>query len=329
MSTEAMMPISADALHYRTILFELRKPVTIPPQIFDEIWPYVDSKYECRLRKSRKSSVAQVADTDGKVIKRRQSSIRNANLCNVRIKVLHLVDGTAVTIERLDEHTHTHDIEESFQIKKPGILVGYIKSEAAKNYSASQIYHAIHSAGTHEGAERLKELEEKKQERREMRRSEKQKRRALQTQGQLNMEYNDVCEELDLVASDKFRIIFRQRDDEYEKQLIKDNYVLLPNDNQFGSYYTIDLPGQVYIYDKDSNQVVLAIKCTPITKLTKEEIKNFQDVFIHLHKDSQLHNECTSNGPQATGRCGLWDGGLDMSKDNSLTHTSISSRVRN
>ncbi|KAF8451341.1 hypothetical protein BGX38DRAFT_1269591 [Terfezia claveryi] len=174
MSTEAMMPISADALHYRTILFELSKPVTIPPQIFDEIWPYVDSvysklqqellqaygtvrvqKYECRLRKSRKSSVAQVADTDGKVIKRRQSSIRNANLCNVRIKVLHLVDGTAVTIERLDEHTHTHDIEESFQIKKPSILVGYIKSEAAKNYSASQIYH---SAGTHEGAERLKEL---------------------------------------------------------------------------------------------------------------------------------------------------------------------------
>ncbi|KAF8428782.1 hypothetical protein EV426DRAFT_585898 [Tirmania nivea] len=178
MSTEAMMPISADALHYRTILFELSKPVTISPQIFDEIWPYVDSvysklqqellqaygtvrvqKYECRLRKSRKSSVAQVsADTDGKVIKRRQSSIRNADLCNVRIKVSRPVDGTAVTVERLDEHTHTHDIEESFRIKKPSILVGYIKSEAAKNYSAAQIYHAVLGAGTHEGAEWLKEL---------------------------------------------------------------------------------------------------------------------------------------------------------------------------
>ncbi|RPB23747.1 hypothetical protein L211DRAFT_218854 [Terfezia boudieri ATCC MYA-4762] len=31
-----MMPISADALHYRTILLELSKPVTISPQIFDE-----------------------------------------------------------------------------------------------------------------------------------------------------------------------------------------------------------------------------------------------------------------------------------------------------
>jgi len=56
-----------------------------------------------------------------------------------------------------------------------------------------------------------------------MRRSEKQKQRALQTQDQLNMEYNDVREVLGLMASDKFRIIFRQRDNEYEKQLIKDN----------------------------------------------------------------------------------------------------------
>ncbi|KAF8439569.1 hypothetical protein BGX38DRAFT_1207484, partial [Terfezia claveryi] len=45
MSAEAMMPISADALHYRTILFDLSKPVTISPQIFDEVWPYVDSVY--------------------------------------------------------------------------------------------------------------------------------------------------------------------------------------------------------------------------------------------------------------------------------------------
>ncbi|KAF8424877.1 hypothetical protein EV426DRAFT_701143 [Tirmania nivea] len=177
MSTETMMPISADILHYCTLLFELSKPFTISPQIFDEIWPYVDSvylkleqellqaygivrvqKYECRLRKSRKSNIAQVVDSDGKVIKRRQSSIRNADLCNVRIKVSHSVDSSVVTIERLDKYTHTHDIEESFWIKKPSILVGYIKSEAAKNYSATQIYHAIHGAGIYKGSEWLKEL---------------------------------------------------------------------------------------------------------------------------------------------------------------------------
>ena len=86
------------------MLFELRKPVIISPEIFNEIWPYVDSvysklqqellqahgtvrvqKYECRLRKRLKSSTARVADS--KVIKRRHSSMRDTDLCNVRIKV--------------------------------------------------------------------------------------------------------------------------------------------------------------------------------------------------------------------------------------------------
>ncbi|KAF8418738.1 hypothetical protein EV426DRAFT_574717 [Tirmania nivea] len=125
MSAEAMMPISADALHYRTILFELSKPVTISPQIFDKIWPYVDSvysklqqellqaygtvrvqKYECRLRKSKKSSMARVADSDGKVIKHRQSSIRNADLCNVRIKDSRPVDAYELIDQlNLDDNT--------------------------------------------------------------------------------------------------------------------------------------------------------------------------------------------------------------------------------
>ncbi|KAF8433176.1 hypothetical protein BGX38DRAFT_211774 [Terfezia claveryi] len=174
--SEAMMPISADALHYRTLLFELRKPVIIPADKFNEIWPYIDSvyatlrgevlqcngtlrvqKYECRLRKSSKSSTAKVA-TEGKIIKRRNSSVRDKHLCHVRIKVSRPVNGSAVTIERLDEHTHTHDVEESFRIKKPSILLRYIKSEAAKNYSAAQIYHAIRDAGTHEGSKWLSEL---------------------------------------------------------------------------------------------------------------------------------------------------------------------------
>ena len=66
--SEAMMPISADALHHRAMLFDLSKPVTMSPETFDEIWPYVDSvysklqsellqangtvQYECRLRKA-------------------------------------------------------------------------------------------------------------------------------------------------------------------------------------------------------------------------------------------------------------------------------------
>ena len=84
-----MMPISSDALHYRNMLFNLNEPVTMSPELFEEVWPYIDSvytklqgellqaygkvrvqKYECRLRKSKKSTTARDS-SDGKVIKRR------------------------------------------------------------------------------------------------------------------------------------------------------------------------------------------------------------------------------------------------------------------
>ena len=79
-------------------------------------------------------------------------SIRDPYLCHVRIKVSRPIDNTVVLVERLDEHTHFHNIEESFRIKKPTILMTYIKSEVVKNYSPAQIFHALHGAGTHEGS---------------------------------------------------------------------------------------------------------------------------------------------------------------------------------
>ena len=106
------------------------------------------SRYDCRLRKSTKSSTSRVAD-EGKTIKRRHSSIRDKNLCFVQIKVSQLVNGTEVTIERSNDHVHDHDIEESFQLKKPSILIDLIKSESAKHYSSSQIYHAFRGSGSY------------------------------------------------------------------------------------------------------------------------------------------------------------------------------------
>ena len=172
--SEAMMPLSPDALHHRGLLFDLTKPATLSPEMFDDIWPYVDSvytklqqellqqngtvrvqKYECRLRKSKKSG-AYTREPSSK--KRRHSSIRDQYLCDVRIKVSRPIDSSNVIIEQLDDHTHTHDIEESFQIKKPSILVNCIKGEVVKNYSASQIFHALRGPGTAAGSERLESI---------------------------------------------------------------------------------------------------------------------------------------------------------------------------
>ncbi|RPB20507.1 hypothetical protein L211DRAFT_841596, partial [Terfezia boudieri ATCC MYA-4762] len=77
-----------DALHYRTLLFELSKPVTIPAEKFDEIWLYVDSVYaslsgEVLQCKSGNASVGFENQQN-----RTDSSIRDhKHLCHVWIKV--------------------------------------------------------------------------------------------------------------------------------------------------------------------------------------------------------------------------------------------------
>ena len=68
------------------------------------------------------------------------STIRDKHLCHVRMMISYLVEGNqTVTIEHLDENTHSRDIEESFRVKKPTMLLNLLRTEAAKNYSASHI----------------------------------------------------------------------------------------------------------------------------------------------------------------------------------------------
>ncbi|RPB18743.1 hypothetical protein L211DRAFT_843287 [Terfezia boudieri ATCC MYA-4762] len=88
--SEAMIPISTDALHY----FNME---TIPAEKFGEIWLYVDSVYaslsgEVLQCKSGTATVGfenqQNKVREGKIIKRRNSSIQDhKHLCHVRIKV--------------------------------------------------------------------------------------------------------------------------------------------------------------------------------------------------------------------------------------------------
>ena len=105
--SEALMPVTTDDFQYRTLLFDLTEPITLPITKFNEVWPYVSSvysktgsellqcnstmkvhRYECRMRRSMKSSTTRVA-TD-KIIKRRNSTIRDKDLCSVRMRVSRL-----------------------------------------------------------------------------------------------------------------------------------------------------------------------------------------------------------------------------------------------
>ena len=71
----------------------------------------------------QKPSTSQ-PNTNEKTIKRWHSCVRSRGLCQVRMKISRLVEGRrTATVQLLDEHIHTHDIEVSFRIKKPSILL--------------------------------------------------------------------------------------------------------------------------------------------------------------------------------------------------------------
>ena len=173
-----MISLPKDASHWQQQLFTLHEPVTLPKDLFEQVWPLVSSVYtfrnkklqqkgtievehgECRLKKSRKSSSTTVKPGTTRhesEIKWRNSSIREKDQCLVTVKLTRQITGSnpTVTLERKDEHQHSHPLETSFMVKKSKQVQELINKETAKNYSAAQIFHAIRGAGTEEGTSLL------------------------------------------------------------------------------------------------------------------------------------------------------------------------------
>jgi hypothetical protein len=168
-----MIPLLSNASQWKKNLFQLRSQVVTTGDVSNTYRLLVDSvytklggrlvqqnqtiegqKYECRLRASKIPATAR-SNTEGK-INRRQSSVRDRDQCDVRMKIMRdVAPPHTVTIERLDEHEHTHDLEAGFRIRKPTILKRAIRAEVEKNCSSAQILHAVRGAGTAKGSETL------------------------------------------------------------------------------------------------------------------------------------------------------------------------------
>ncbi len=63
-----------------------------------------------------------------------------------------------VTVERVGENIHCHDIEESFRAKMPELLRAVIRGERGKNYSAAQVMNAVRGVGLNDSSIRLKQV---------------------------------------------------------------------------------------------------------------------------------------------------------------------------
>ena len=177
-SSSTMIPVPSQATTYREILFRLENPVQLTLLEFDEYWPLVDTvwtkiggnttqrqgtiqvqHYECRLRKSKKTGT-NVARNEGRVVKPRMTAVRIKDLCQVRMKIIRTIpsgsEPVMVFLERKDDAVHTHSIEEVFRLcGLPSIVKRAIATEANKNYTPAQIFHALKRSGSTEGSENL------------------------------------------------------------------------------------------------------------------------------------------------------------------------------
>jgi hypothetical protein len=82
------------------------------------------SRWECRLLKKRQSSTAKTTKRTGsEEIQRRNTSIRQKDLCKVRITVTRTVATSLVSVKRIGEDCHSHTIEDSFIAKRPKFLL--------------------------------------------------------------------------------------------------------------------------------------------------------------------------------------------------------------
>jgi hypothetical protein len=169
--TEALNVVSAELLEWRDKIFSLEAEVVLPRATFDVVWPLVDSVYtfrqkdklngnatiqvskgECRLRKSRKSSTAKEVTLSGK---RRNRAFKQGT-CNLGIRIDKFLDEGIVKIRRMNDETHTHDLETSFKWKKNTFLKDLCRAERKKGLSTGEILNTLKNHATPDIAEKMK-----------------------------------------------------------------------------------------------------------------------------------------------------------------------------
>lgn len=171
--TEALTLISPEILEWRDKVFSLESEVVMTREIYDIVWPLVDSVYtfrqkdkmngnatvqvskgECRLRKSRKSSTAKETTVSGK----RRNRAHKQGSCNLGIRIDKFLEEGIVKIRRMNDDMHTHDIETSFKWKKNSFLKDLCRAERRKGHSTGEILNILKNQATPDVAGKMKAI---------------------------------------------------------------------------------------------------------------------------------------------------------------------------
>ena len=149
--------------HMRQSLFDLKDPVDLKEQEFNLYWPYIDNVwvrqhkyhvdqsgrsntdyYACRLQRATYAPKrANEPRPEGQP--QRKKKTRPGGTCQMRIKVTkHQAQFNKLTISRIGDHEHTHDLEHLDKIKRNSAVMDIARSEVMKGYMPASVYTVMH-----------------------------------------------------------------------------------------------------------------------------------------------------------------------------------------
>jgi 2,5-diamino-6-(ribosylamino)-4(3H)-pyrimidinone 5'-phosphate reductase len=143
----------------RQRLFAIQDAIELKPEEFDRYWPFIDNVwvrqhragidrtgrvstdyYACRLQRPTYTPRKQNEPRpEGKPARKKQT--REGGTCQVRIKTVRYTGGyQKVTISRVGEHEHSHDLDHMDQIKRNSILMEVARAEVMKGFMPASVF---------------------------------------------------------------------------------------------------------------------------------------------------------------------------------------------
>ncbi|KAK9355091.1 hypothetical protein V1523DRAFT_424507 [Lipomyces doorenjongii] len=182
MATSIFKDIPPDVRQWREKLFALANEILMSPKEFDDYFHYVDNVYkfkrrntstrlntgtfyyECRLYGEPTHTRMDHGNGEYEQVnkKRRHTPRRDADQCNVKMKVVRRRDENgqviSYSITKTDVTHHTHDLDRSDQIKRNSGVRDALRQEAEKLYSPSAILRIASNERSLNGREILKQI---------------------------------------------------------------------------------------------------------------------------------------------------------------------------
>ena len=146
----------------RRSLFEIKEPIDLKEDEFERYWPYVDNVwvrqhkagidktgrsnidyYACRLQRPTYAPRKDEQRPEGRP--QRKKRTREGGTCQARLKITKYEgEFTRLTISRLGEHEHTHDLDHIDKTKRNSVIMDIARAEVMKGYMPASVYTVLH-----------------------------------------------------------------------------------------------------------------------------------------------------------------------------------------